>query len=121
MRNWKLEIGNWKRNSLVLWGAVLPVVVQAAPNTPNKLQDLYDATCRAANWFFGFVLLIALVAFLYAAVLFLTSQGNEQKVGQARKVLIYALIGVVLAILSKATVVIIGNFFGDDPSSFFAC
>jgi len=44
---------------------------------------------------------------LWAAFLWMTSSGDETKVGDARKTLIYALVGVAIAIVAKGLISIV--------------
>ncbi|OHA50045.1 MAG: hypothetical protein A2991_01675 [Candidatus Terrybacteria bacterium RIFCSPLOWO2_01_FULL_58_14] len=105
-------------------GAVLPLTVLAAAPTgvPRTLQDLYTVICNASNWFFAFVMVIAVVAFLYGAILFFSTSGNEQQISRARQVITYALLGVAVAVLAKAFIFIIGDFLGvSDVGGLFEC
>ena len=63
------------------------------------------------------VVVIAAVAYIvYAGVTMATSFGNEQKYEVAKKTILYALIGLVIAILSRVIVSFIVNILGGDAS-----
>ena len=84
---------------------------------PRTLDDLYAIVCMVSNWFFAFVLVVAIAAFLYAALLFFMSQGGE-KVATAKKYLLYATVGTAIAILAKSLVIVIGNLIGVNVGGF---
>ncbi|NMB92061.1 MAG: hypothetical protein GYA31_00270 [Parcubacteria group bacterium] len=64
------------------------------------------------NWFFGIVLLIAVIMLIAAGFTYVTSAGNEEKVKSALNMLIYALIGVGIALLARGLVYLICVLFG---------
>lgn len=69
------------------------------------------------NNFLGFlftdiVLPLAVIMVLVGAIQFMTSSGNPEKVSQAKKTLIYAGIGVVVALLATSAVSIIKSILG---------
>ena len=85
----------------------------AAPaGVPRSLADLFNVLCTVSNWFFGFVMVIAVMAFLYAAVLFFGSGGSSEKVGNAKKMLMYGGIGTAIGLLAKSLVFVIGSVLG---------
>ncbi|MBI4134385.1 MAG: hypothetical protein HY475_03110 [Candidatus Terrybacteria bacterium] len=105
-------------------GALLPLTVLAAAPTgvPRTLQDLYSVVCGASNWLFAFVMVIAVVAFLYGAILFFSTGGSEQQVSRARQVITYAVVGVAVAVLARSLIYIIGSSLGaTDVAGLFGC
>lgn len=56
------------------------------------------------NFFLGFLGLLAVVMIIYGGFLYVSSAGNEENVGKAKKILIYAAIGIILIIASFALV-----------------
>lgn len=52
-----------------------------------------------------FLAAIAVGAVIYSGVMIMTSQGDPQKLGKAKKTLLYAIIGVILVVLSYAIVI----------------
>ena len=62
----------------------------------------------------GIVLMgLSVLMVLYAAFLFITGGGNEDKIGTARKVLIFALIGVAVALLAYAIPTLVSSIFSN--------
>jgi len=107
---------------LLILVAATPAVAfaQAPTGAPTTLGQLYTAVCTVSNWFFAFVLILAVIALIYAGYLFFSSGGGE-KVTQAKKALFYGLIGATVAILAKSLVLVIGNLLGVDVAGFFGC
>jgi len=105
--------------AIVIVGAPLLAFAQAPTGAPTTIQALYGAICTVANWFFAFMLVGALIAFIYAGFLFFSS-GGGQRVEQAKKTLMYAFIGTGIAILSRTFIVIIGSLLGVDSGDLIA-
>lgn len=103
----------------------LPIFVFAQPGIPNtnvsNVPDLYQKACVVSNWVFGFVMIIAVIALLMGAIKFFTSGGSQDEVKRARQYVIFSLVGVAVAILAKAFIFIIGDFFGVAPTGLFDC
>ena len=56
----------------------------------------------------------ALALFAYAAYLMISSQGNPDKIGEARSVITNAVIGMVVVLACTAILLVIDNLFGLD-------
>lgn len=56
------------------------------------------------NWVLGFLGFICVLFIIYAGFLYVTSQGSEDKVGEAKKIILYCLIGVIIIFASYAIV-----------------
>lgn len=64
------------------------------------------------NYFLGILGLIAVGFLIYAGVLMVTAGGDEQQVGKARKVITYAVIGIVIILLSWTIVTFVSSALG---------
>lgn len=62
------------------------------------------------QWFAILVLVLAVIFFLYAAFLFITAGGSDDKIGQAKHILIYGVVGIIVAIISFGAVALIASF-----------
>ncbi len=56
------------------------------------------------NWLFSLLMAVAAIAIIIAAFLFITSGGDPDKVATARQWVIYALAGVIVALLAQVLV-----------------
>jgi len=73
---------------------------------------LVDTILGLVNWVAWFVALVAVVFGLYAGVLFITGGGDDAKISKAKAILIYAIIGIVVAILAFSIVAISRSLVG---------
>ena len=61
---------------------------------------------------FTFALVFSIITVLLAAYKFLTSSGNETTITEARNMLFYAAIGIVIALIANSTPSIVSTFIG---------
>ncbi len=54
------------------------------------------------NWIFYIIMIVVGIMILYAAFIYLTSQGNPEGPQKANKLITYAIIGLVIALLARA-------------------
>jgi low temperature requirement protein LtrA len=81
------------------------------PTAPEVTMDSPIAVVTLIlNWFFGFVVIIAAIMIIAAGFIYVTSSGNAEKVKTAMNTLIYALIGLAVAILAKGLVFMVCKF-----------
>jgi len=64
------------------------------------------------NYFLGLLGLIAVAFLIYAGVLMVTAGGNDEQVTKARKVIMYAVIGIVIILLSYTIVGFVTSALG---------
>lgn len=62
--------------------------------------DLRSLILTIVNWFLGFLGLIAVIMVIYGGVTYVVSAGSDEAVGKAKKIIMYALIGIVIILLS---------------------
>jgi len=75
----------------------------------DKPSDVVSADFRTAvvgfiNYFLAFLGLVAVAFVVYAGILMVTSQGEDENTGKAKKILLYAGIGIIIVLLSFAIV-----------------
>lgn len=83
-------------------------------NPTDNLGAVSDATggqtslrglvLTIVNYFLGFLGLLAVVMVIYGGVTYVSSAGNDEAVGKAKKIIMYALIGIVIILLSFVVV-----------------
>ncbi len=64
------------------------------------------------NYFLGILGLIAVAFLIYAGVLMVTAGGNDEQIGKARKIITYAVIGIVIILLSWTIVTFVASALG---------
>jgi hypothetical protein len=105
--------------------SLAPMVVSAFnPKLPESTSitgpgGFYQVFCEIANWFFALVLVAAVITFLIGAFKFFTAGGNEAQVGQARQLILWALVGVAVALLSKSLIFVVAGLLDVNTGSFF--
>ncbi|MDO8470165.1 MAG: hypothetical protein Q7S84_04110 [bacterium] len=62
---------------------------------------------KIGGWMLGILLVLAVIFILAAAFLYLTSGGDEAKVGKAKSYIIYAIVAVVVGILAKTIITLV--------------
>ena len=73
-------------------------------------EDLVSAIDKIVNMLFTFLIIIAVVLFIYGGIVIVSSGGDAEKVTQGRNIILYAVVGLVVAFLSKAFAAFIKNF-----------
>lgn len=102
-----------KRNSIIssLIGLTLcvPLAVFAVPGQIGSWANLAD---RIKDFAWQVFALIAVIMFIIAGVLFLTAQGEAEKLTKARSAFMWGVAGVVVGIVAYSILYIVGSFLG---------
>lgn len=80
------------------------------PGVPTKPISLVIRD--AISWTLGFAVSISVAIFIWGGVYYVTSSGNTEKAEKAKKIAKYALMGLAVAGISYAILVIISAIFG---------
>ena len=67
---------------------------------------------KVINWFLGLVGLLAVLMLIIGGFRYLMSAGNDEATGKAKNTILYAIVGIVIVILSYAIVFTITNALG---------
>ena len=70
---------------------------------------------------FTFLIVISAFAGLAGAYFYLTAGGDSEKVSRANKTLVYAAVGIVVALAARALPKLIGQLMGYDPADINSC
>lgn len=88
--------------SLFVLPFIMPVSAQTvAPTIIESPDEAVTLLETITNWFFTILMAVAVIMLILAAWTFLTAGGNPDSVTKARQMLVFALIGVAVAILAK--------------------
>ena len=90
-----------------------PPLNQNDPNIGKAgfgLDQLIGSIARVVNWFSWFIAVVAVAMGLYAAFLYITARGDAKQVSDAHKTLVYAIMGIAVAILAFSIVTITKTF-----------
>lgn len=102
-----------------IWLRILPFLF-AAPRfvygevggTPQDIGGLTKILCNVMNWLFVFALIVGVVAILIAAFTYISSGGNSEKVDTANKMMLYAVVGLVVALIARSVPIVVGDLLG---------
>lgn len=78
-----------------------PGAVAASTGGTGSIREL---AVRIINYVLGFLGLIAVAMIIYGGVSYVTAAGDQTKVDNAKKVILYAILGLIIVILSYAIV-----------------
>lgn len=94
--------------------SALPVASAAFISPEDNIPVVSEATggegsirrlvLRIINFFLGFLGILAVIMVIYGGVTYVTAGGAEDSVGNAKKIILYSLIGIVIILLSFAIV-----------------
>ena len=73
------------------------------------LNGIQTILCNVLNWLFTFSLIAGVIFIIFGAFTYMTSGGSEEKVTSANKAMMYAVIGIAIAIVAKGVPFIIGD------------
>lgn len=80
------------------------------PCAPGTATGLLSILGKVFTTMFIFLVTIASFTLLYAAFLYVTSEGEQEKINKAKKIIIYAVIALVVAALALGAPVAIQQF-----------
>ncbi len=106
--------------SLILILLAIPSVYSAQNNAgynnvapPNiSSQGMWNLLDKIISYLFGIFLAFAVIFFIIAAFNFITAQGEPEKVKRARDFVLWALIGVLVAFVSRGLIEFIKGLVG---------
>ena len=93
----------------VAFGAVTTTTVPSGPQTIEALLGTIEVI---TNWIFSILLIVAVIFILLAAFQFVTAGGNATAVQEARQKLLYAAIGVIVAVAAQGIVTVAKSVLG---------
>jgi len=91
---------------------VVPAVNVLAQEFPPADLDVMEVLERIVDWLFTILLVVAAIFIVVAAYYFVTATGNPETVSRARNFVMYALIGVAVAVASRGLVALVRRIVG---------
>jgi hypothetical protein len=81
---------------------------QAAPDriatATGGTGDFKSLLLSIINYFLGFLGVLAVLMIIYGGVLYMTASGEQQKADKGKKIIMYAIIGIIIILLSFALI-----------------
>jgi hypothetical protein len=88
--------------SLVLLPSAAFVLADDPQVDPNL--DVFAALGRIADYAFTLLLVVGVIALLWAGFMFITANGDPEKLNKAKMMVVYSIIGILLATMSRGIV-----------------
>ena len=94
----------------------VPAIASAAgfldrSDNPGRIAEqtggegsLRGLVLRMVNYFLGFIGLVAVIMIIYGGVTYVTAAGQDEAIGNAKKIITYSLVGIIIILLSFAIV-----------------
>ena len=91
----------------------IPETIVTTVSLPTYTTDqALELIPTLITWAFGFLLAIVVLMLIASAYLFVTGGGNPDQIGQARKILMYALIGLAVALVARGLIYMLVEILG---------
>jgi hypothetical protein len=82
-----------------------------APN-PLQTDNIIDLISAIAGWLFVIAIPVAVGVIIWAGLIFVISRGDQGKITQARKMLLYAVIGLAIIFIGQGFITLIQDILG---------
>jgi cytochrome bd-type quinol oxidase subunit 2 len=69
------------------------------------------------NWLLGLIGVLAVVAFVISGILYLTAAGDEEQIERAKSTMMFAIIGLVVALVGLVIVNAVGGITGGNNNA----
>lgn len=99
-----LMLGMLSLFNLVAFAALTATPIKAVTDATGGESTLSGLILTIVDYFLGFLGLLAVIMVVYGGVTYVSSAGNDEAVGKAKKIIMYALIGIVVILLSFVVV-----------------
>jgi len=76
-------------------------------------ESFYDLISRILNWLLGLTGILAVIGFVISGILYLTAAGDEDQVEKAKSVMMYSIIGLVVALIGLIVVNALSGLLGN--------
>lgn len=102
--------------TLTLPNPLCPRDADNRPVDPNKCIDSFPKLInKVLDYLVNIIGVVAIVMFVWAGALFLTSGGSETQIGKARKALIFAVVGTAIVLAAKGLIATIQAVINATP------
>ncbi len=88
----------------------MPVMGFAEIATELPEYDVMRTLDNIIQWLFVILLVVAVIFIVIGGLMYVTAQGDPEKVKKASQYVLYALIGVIVALLARGLVTLVQKF-----------
>lgn len=96
----------------VLCALMLAPMAASAQQFPTWVKNLLDT---AASWFLTIIIGLSVIFILIGAFFFVAAGGDTDKVEKGKQYILWAAVGLAVALLAKAIVQVVETFTGQIP------
>lgn len=82
-------------------------IATTIPAGPQSFADLVGTVEKILGYVFGILLIVSMGVMLWAAFMYVTSKGSAEQTKTATTMIVYAAIGLLVALLSKALATVV--------------
>lgn len=104
---------------LLLSIVLMPLLVSAQSATEPSIGfptttniDIWTMLKKAAKWLLNIVIFVGVIIIVYAGFTYVTAAGDSEKTKKALNMIIYALLGIAIALLAYWLVNVVLGFIG---------
>ena len=77
----------------------------------NEIDNSHSTISTPISWAFWLLAAISVIMIIVGGIRYITSQGNQQQLQSAKNTVLYAVVGLVLAIAARAIVMLVVDSF----------
>ena len=116
------KIGNFVYFEFVgIFFLILPFLTSAQYSPPSGTQlptgDLTQIIITVMQWILVILGAIGVIGFVIAGIIYLTSAGDDNRIGTAKKAMLYSIIGVIVGIMGYVIIQAVNSML-DGGASF---
>lgn len=94
-----------------MWALICSALPCSVASDPISTTNFFGA--KAVRFLFPLVSIVAVIMVIYAGIKIVTSDGSDEKVGEAKKIIMVALAGVVLSVLATTILTFVMSYLGE--------
>ena len=94
----------------------MDVLAQVNLSNPGNLPEatFTDIFYIIMYWLLTLVGILGVVAFIIAGILYLTSAGDDEQIGKAKKAMVYSIVGIIVALVGVVAINAVDNMLSGD-------
>jgi hypothetical protein len=101
---------------------LLPATAFAAITAPiTSVQGIINLMCKVFDYMFYGLIALSIIIVVIAGFNYVTAGGDSEKVSKANKMILYAAIGIAIALVARGIPLIVANFLGASASGVSSC
>lgn len=81
-------------------------------DNPFNADSFEDVIKRLAEWLYYIAIPLGVLMILWAGFLFMTSGGNEERIKQAKRTLLWTIVGIIIIIIGAGFITLIKDILG---------